>query len=137
LRAWRKDSRKTYTLIKKKTAWKRSTTSKPIVHIGKVVRNAMVFNAQRWPGAPFAMDELLQKVNNLFSLLQQQKVKYVLVEGIALLQYIVVLTDLYTGWDGLLGGHAPKPHRKAALRGGAAAASPATLRAYTTQLGLL
>jgi hypothetical protein len=62
--------------------------SKPIVHIGKVVRNALVFNAQRWQGAPFAMDELLQTVNNLFSLLQQREMNYVLVGGIALLQYI-------------------------------------------------
>lgn len=63
-------------------------TSKPIVHIGKIVRNAVVFNPQRWQGAPFAMDELLQTVNNLFSLLQQRKMNYVLVGGIALLQYI-------------------------------------------------
>ena len=29
------------------------------VHIGHVVRNARVFNAQRWQGAPYTMDELL------------------------------------------------------------------------------
>lgn len=34
------------------------------------------------------MDELLQNVNNLFALLETRKMKYVLVGGIALLQYI-------------------------------------------------
>ena len=62
--------------------------SQPIVHIGKVVRNAMAFNAQRWQGVPVAMDDLLQTVQALFTLLHQRKTKYVLVGGIALLQYI-------------------------------------------------
>lgn len=63
-------------------------TSSPAIHIGKVIRNAVVFNAQRWQGAPFAMDELLQTVDDLFALLHARKVRYVLVGGIALLQYI-------------------------------------------------
>jgi hypothetical protein len=58
------------------------------VHIGNVIRNAMIFNAQRWQGAPFAMDELLKTVENLFTLLEQRSMKYVLVGGIALLQYV-------------------------------------------------
>lgn len=63
-------------------------TSFPIVHIGKIIRNAVVFNAQYWQGKPLVMDELLQTVNNLFELLHERKMKYVLVGGIALLQYI-------------------------------------------------
>jgi hypothetical protein len=58
------------------------------IHIGQVVRNAMVFNAQRWQGAPLVMDELLQSVDELFTLLHERKMNYVLVGGIALLQYI-------------------------------------------------
>jgi hypothetical protein len=63
-------------------------TREPVVHIGKIVRNAMVFNAHRWKEAPVVMDEILQTVNNLFALLHQRKMKYVLVGGIALLQYV-------------------------------------------------
>ena len=48
----------------------------------------MAFNARRWKEAPVVMDELLQTVNNLFALLHQRKMKYVLVGGIALLQYV-------------------------------------------------
>jgi hypothetical protein len=58
------------------------------VHIGHVVRNARVFNAQRWQGAPYTMDELLKTVDDLFTLLDQRKMKYTLVGGIAILQYI-------------------------------------------------
>lgn len=58
------------------------------VHIGHVVRNARVFNAQRWQGAPFTMDELLKTVDDLFTLLDQRNMKYTLVGGIAILQYI-------------------------------------------------
>jgi len=48
----------------------------------------MAFNAQHWREAPVDMDELLQTVNDLFALLYERKMKYVLVGGIALLQYI-------------------------------------------------
>lgn len=58
------------------------------VHIGNVVRNARVFNAQRWQGAPFTVDELLKTVDDLFTLLDQRKMKYTLVGGIAILQYV-------------------------------------------------
>ncbi|MBX0328414.1 hypothetical protein K2Z83_12080 [Oscillochloris sp. ZM17-4] len=58
------------------------------VHIGHVVRNARVFNAQRWQGAPYTMDELLKTVGDLFTLLDQRKMKYTLVGGVAILQYI-------------------------------------------------
>lgn len=58
------------------------------IHIGKVVQNARLFNTQLWQGAPTAMEDLLQAANNLFTLLEQRKIKYVLVGGIAILQYI-------------------------------------------------
>ncbi len=58
------------------------------IHIGKIVRHAVVFNAQYWQGSPFTMDELLQNVKELFTLLHERKINYVLVGGIALLQYV-------------------------------------------------
>lgn len=63
-------------------------TTQTTIHIGKVVLNARLFNAQQWQGVPTSMDDLLQAVNNLFHLLERRKLKYVLVGGIALLQYI-------------------------------------------------
>lgn len=58
------------------------------VHIGAVIRNAYAFNIQHWNGAPHSMDDILQTVASLFALLNQRKIKTVLVGGIALLQYI-------------------------------------------------
>lgn len=63
-------------------------SDKAVIHIGNTVRNAVLFNAQRWQGVPAAMDELLQSVSDLFTLLEARKIRYVLVGGIALLQYI-------------------------------------------------
>ncbi len=58
------------------------------VHIGKVVRHALVFNAQHWQGRSFTMDSLLKTVDDLFMLLESRKTQYTLVGGIAMLQYI-------------------------------------------------
>jgi hypothetical protein len=58
------------------------------IHIGKVIRNARAFNVQHWRGAPAPMDDILQTVADLFTLLNQRKVKAVLVGGIAMLQYV-------------------------------------------------
>lgn len=59
-----------------------------LIHIGNVIRHARLFNAQRWQGARFTMDNLLQAVDTLFALLEQRKIAYVLVGGVAILQYI-------------------------------------------------
>lgn len=64
------------------------STSIKRIHIGKVVQFAQIFNAQQWKGTLPAMDDLLQAVDNLFVLLHQREIQYVLVGGIALLQYI-------------------------------------------------
>lgn len=63
-------------------------TTQPVIHIGKVVQYARLFNAQHWQGKTETMEDLLQTVNALFVLLHQRKMKYVLVGGIALLQYV-------------------------------------------------
>lgn len=60
------------------------------VHIGNVIRNAIVFDFKNWVGAfPLTNpDTLLQTVQRLFALLDQRKVDYVLVGGVALLTYV-------------------------------------------------
>ncbi len=58
------------------------------IHIGNVIRHARLFNAQRWQEGCFTMDNLLQAVDTLFALLEQRKIAYVLVGGVAILQYI-------------------------------------------------
>ena len=61
---------------------------RPKVHIGQVVRNAVVFNFRNWRGKPLNTDTLLQTVGRLFALLHERQIEYVLVGGVALLQYI-------------------------------------------------
>jgi hypothetical protein len=56
--------------------------------IGNVIRNAVVFNVKNWPGGMMNSDALIQSVQNLFFILEQRKIAYVLVGGIALLHYV-------------------------------------------------
>lgn len=61
----------------------------PPVHIGRVLRDAILFNPQNWQG-PTMMptDDILPAVARLFALLDHRRVRYVLVGGIAMLQYV-------------------------------------------------
>jgi len=61
---------------------------RPKVHIGQVVRNAVVFNFKNWQDTPLNTDTLLQTISRLFNLLHERQIEYVLVGGVALLQYI-------------------------------------------------
>jgi len=63
-----------------------SADTLPRVHIGEVVRNAIVFK----PGNHHSVnsDFLIETVASFFSLLRERQIEYVLVGGIALLQYI-------------------------------------------------
>lgn len=63
-------------------------TDTPIVHIGKVIRNAVAFNTQHWQRAQLDVDHLLDAVAELFKVLQERRVSYALVGGIALLKYV-------------------------------------------------
>lgn len=58
------------------------------VHIGEVIRNAVLFN----PGNPqdrlMNSDSLIETVGQFFTLLSEREIDYVLVGGIALLQYV-------------------------------------------------
>ncbi len=56
--------------------------------IGKVVRNAVVFNPHNWERLSMGSDSLLQAVRQLFALLDGRGVEYVLVGGVALLNYV-------------------------------------------------
>lgn len=56
------------------------------VSIGRVIRDAAVFNP-RYNGCT-EPQTLLQSVAHLFALLQKRQIDYVLVGGVALLQYV-------------------------------------------------
>jgi hypothetical protein len=60
----------------------------PRVHIGEVVRNAVVFKPGNLQEPPVNSDLLVETVASFFSLLRERQIEYVLVGGIALLQYI-------------------------------------------------
>lgn len=61
---------------------------KPKVHIGKVIQNAIVFNFRNLGENTVNSDTLLQSVARLFTLMKEREIDYLLVGGIALLQYI-------------------------------------------------
>jgi hypothetical protein len=56
--------------------------------IGQVIRNAVVFNVKNWLGGEMNSDSLIQSVQDLFAVLEERKIDYVLVGGIAILHYI-------------------------------------------------
>ena len=59
-----------------------------LTDIGHIIQNATFFNPRNWGNAVMDSDALLQAVQNLFALLKQRRVDYVLVGGIALLNYV-------------------------------------------------
>jgi hypothetical protein len=66
----------------------KSAESRQPVHIGKVVRNARVFNFRNPCGGSLSDSALLEAVARLFALLDERRIDYLLVGGIALLQYV-------------------------------------------------
>jgi len=56
--------------------------------IGQVIRNAVAFNINNWLGDTMNTDSLIQSVQDFFTVLEQRKIDYVLVGGIALLHYV-------------------------------------------------
>jgi predicted nucleotidyltransferase len=56
--------------------------------IGDVIRNAVVFNVKNWLGGTMNSDSLIQSVQDFFAVLEQRKIDYVLVGGIAILHYV-------------------------------------------------
>jgi hypothetical protein len=62
-------------------------TQRP-VHIGKVVRDAILFNFGTTRRATVNDGSILESVDRLFDLLAERQVGYLLVGGLALLQYV-------------------------------------------------
>lgn len=58
------------------------------VQIGNIIRNAVVFNVKNWLGGTMNSDSLIQSVQDFFAVLEQCKIDYVLVGGIAVLHYV-------------------------------------------------
>jgi hypothetical protein len=63
-------------------------TIKSSAQIGDVIRNAVVFNVRNWLGGMMNSDSLMQSVQDFFAVLEQRKIDYVLVGGIAILHYV-------------------------------------------------
>jgi hypothetical protein len=60
----------------------------PKVHIGEVIRNAILFNPGNHRERLMNSDFLIETVGRFFALLRERQIEYVLVGGIALLQYV-------------------------------------------------
>jgi hypothetical protein len=58
------------------------------LQIGEVIRNAIVFNIKNWQGDMMNSDYLIQSVQDFFAVLEERKIDYVLVGGIAILHYV-------------------------------------------------
>lgn len=65
-----------------------TTKQKSKVHIGKVIQNAVVFKFKDLGKNAVNSETLLQNVARLFVLLEERDIDYLLVGGIALLQYV-------------------------------------------------
>ncbi|MBL8046083.1 MAG: hypothetical protein JNL09_06055 [Anaerolineales bacterium] len=57
-------------------------------HIGQIIQNAVTFNPCRWREAAMASDSWLESAQRLFNTLHVRHINYVLVNGIAMLQYV-------------------------------------------------
>jgi hypothetical protein len=66
----------------------RKTPASSPPSIGHVIHNALAFNFQRSQGVRMNADTILQTVDDLFALLEERRVEYLLVGGIAMLTYI-------------------------------------------------
>src|SRR5215211_3567319 len=58
------------------------------VHIGEVIRNAVLFNPANSQDRLMNSESLIETVGRFFTLLSERQVDYLLVGGIALLQYV-------------------------------------------------
>lgn len=58
------------------------------LQIGQTIRNAILFDVKNFPATSMNSDSMIQSVQELFALLEQRHINYVLVGGIALLHYV-------------------------------------------------
>ncbi len=59
-----------------------------LIDIGDIIQNAALFSPRNWRDAAMASDALLQAIHRLFDLLETRGASYVLVGGVALLNYV-------------------------------------------------
>ncbi len=68
---------------------RKTKTVPSILAIGNIIRDAYIFNLKNWhDNTIMNTDYLLESVSYFFKLLQERQIEYVLVGGIALLQYV-------------------------------------------------
>jgi len=65
-----------------------TATPQPKVHIGNVIRNAVVFNLKNWREGTANAGTLPHTVARLFALLHERQVEYVLAGDVVQPQYI-------------------------------------------------
>src|SRR6266404_911211 len=65
-----------------------SANTSPELHIGEIIRNAVLFNPENHQERLMNSDFLIETVARFFTLLRERQIEYVLVGGIALLQYV-------------------------------------------------
>src|SRR6266436_9749160 len=65
-----------------------STNTSPELRIGETIRNAVLFNPENHQEGLMNSDLLIETVARFFTLLRERQIEYVLVGGIALLQYV-------------------------------------------------
>jgi predicted nucleotidyltransferase len=58
------------------------------LQIANIIHNAVVFDVKNWDGDMMNSDSLIQSVQDFFAVLEQRKIDYVLVGGIAILHYV-------------------------------------------------
>lgn len=58
------------------------------LHIGNIIRHGVAFNFKNWRETGVNTEHLPQAVARLFALLTERRIEYVLVGGVALLQYV-------------------------------------------------
>ncbi len=63
-------------------------TIQSTIQIGDVIRHAVAFNINNWSGGAMNSDSLIQSVQDFFVVLEERKIDYVLVGGIAILHYV-------------------------------------------------
>jgi hypothetical protein len=63
-------------------------SSRDDVQIDEVVRNAIIFNSNYWREEAMSTGNLFEAIERLFSLLEERKIEYLLVGGVALLKYV-------------------------------------------------
>lgn len=58
------------------------------LQIANIIHNAVVFDVKNWDGDMINSDSLIQSVQDFFAVLEQRKIDYALVGGIAILHYV-------------------------------------------------